>query len=96
MITLNVPKHEVKEGGKLVHLTFKEFCLAKLLLESKGYPVKREVIMKRVWNIKKADNLDTRTVDQHIARLRKKVKSEFIVTLSNVGYKCVSGSLIRA
>ena len=50
----------------------------------------REKIMEKVWNLNYFEN--TRTVDVHIRRLRKKIGSNHIKTIRGVGYKFVVNS----
>jgi DNA-binding response OmpR family regulator len=61
----------------------------KFLLQSDGRALTRDQLMERVWGYDRSLNIDTRTVDQHIARLREKLGSEAarIITVKNVGYR---------
>jgi len=49
----------------------------------------REQLLDLVWGTEKGADLDTRTVDQHVARLRKKLGPEGsrLITLKNRGYR---------
>ncbi len=58
--------------------------------------VTRDELLKEVWGYKSTDHLDTRTVDIHIAKIRKKIESDpksprVLVTLRGEGYKLLSG-----
>ena len=70
----------VKKAGSPVELTYKEFELLVLLVKNKNIALYREIIYERVWN--------TRTVDLHIQRLRKKLGLEKnIQTVYKIGYR---------
>jgi len=81
---------EVRVAGRRAALTPKELALLKTLLEAKGKVLSRELILERVWDYDGASALvDTRTVDQHVARLRRKLGAEGrrVATVSKSGYK---------
>ena len=71
------------------HLTEKEFELLRCLLEAEGKALSRDEIMEKVWGYDRSMEIDTRTVDQHVARLRDKLGAESarVVTVKNVGYR---------
>lgn len=65
-------------------------------LKQKQTPVSREELLKQVWDYKSTDHLDTRTVDIHIAKLRKKIESDskspqHLVTFRGEGYQLLIG-----
>jgi two-component system phosphate regulon response regulator PhoB len=72
-----------------VHLTEIEYRLLQELLQVKGRVLTRETLMERVWGHSKSVNLETRTLDVHMSRLRQKLRSasESIITVRNVGYR---------
>ncbi|WP_187296340.1 response regulator transcription factor [Tepidibacter mesophilus] len=75
----------VSKKGDHIELTLKEFELLKLFLENKGLALSREKILEKVWGY---DYLgETRTVDMHIQRLRKKLDLDEIKTVYKVGYR---------
>lgn len=82
-------RHEVKVKGRLVRLATKEFKLLALLLEADGKVLSRERLLELIWGHDASLELDTRTVDQHIARLRGKLGAAgaLISTVPNFGYK---------
>ncbi len=88
-------RYDVAISGHPAQLTPKEFALLKLLIDAKGKVLSREHILESVWGHDKQSQLDTRTVDQHIARLRRKLKGERerIATVATAGYKFVSTPL---
>lgn len=76
----------VKSNGSIVDLTLKEFELLNLLVVNKGIALSREKILEKVWGYDYMG--ETRTVDMHIQRLRKKLDlDEQIKTVYKVGYR---------
>jgi DNA-binding response OmpR family regulator len=71
-------------GGDEVHLTPTEFDLLLHLARSPGVVFSRERLLMEVWGY--ADGSGERTVDTHIAGLRRKVGSQWIRTAHGVGY----------
>ena len=51
--------------------------------------VSRRVLLKEVWEMAKVDEVETRTVDMHIAKLRKKLDPDgrLILTVRGAGYR---------
>ena len=83
---VNPAKHIVKVLGEEISLSFKEYSLLLVLLESNGNVVTREDLLNRVWG----EYYDeSRTLDVHIRKLRVKLGmvGDFIQTVKNVGYK---------
>ena len=88
-IEADFDRHEVRANGKTVRLSPKEFLLLKLLLEANGAVLSRDRLLEMIWGHDKDMDIDTRTVDQHVARLRRKLggQAKRIVTVPNFGYK---------
>ena len=89
-VRLDVARHEVFVGGKLVPLPLKEFELLELLLLNAGRVLTRDVLIDRVWGPNYYG--DTKTLDVHVKRLRAKVEPDpaqptHIVTVRGVGYR---------
>lgn len=85
-IEIDVTSHIVKKDKKIVDLTKKEFDLLLLFLRNKNVALYREVIYERIWG----DEFfgDTRTVDLHIQRIRKKLNLDSeIKTVYKIGYR---------
>ena len=78
-------KREVKLGGNVLELTPKEYDLLYFFVENKGIALSREKILNSVWGWDYFG--DSRTVDTHIKRLRKKIGDEYIQTVRGFGYK---------
>jgi DNA-binding response OmpR family regulator len=88
-LDVDFERHEVRVSGKLVRLAPKEFTLLKLLIEADGKVLSRDRLLEAVWGHAAGLELDTRTVDQHVARLRGKLGAlaKRIETVPNFGYK---------
>ncbi|MEM7438740.1 MAG: phosphate regulon transcriptional regulator PhoB [Pseudomonadota bacterium] len=87
-LTVDLVQHKVSIGDEAIPLGPLEFKLLRLMIESPGRVWSRDQLLDRVWG----DNLnvDTRTVDVHIGRLRKQISKvtdeEFIRTVRGFGY----------
>lgn len=86
-ISLDPESHEVTIGGSVIDLTNTEFRLLHLMMERIGRVQTRENLLVNVWNYD--SEIETRTVDNHIGRLRAKLgdKGDFVKTVRGVGYK---------
>ena len=85
-LSLDVDKYEVKVNEKNVDLTLREFELLKFLATQKGQVFSREELLEKVWGYEYFG--DTRTIDIHITRLRKKLDLEdSIITVFKYGYR---------
>ena len=88
-LTLDAGRHVVSVGETAVVLTPKEFGLLRALLESAGRVLSREQLLNQAWGYARADELESRTVDVHVRRLRAKLGDEGnrISTVKGVGYR---------
>ncbi|MFI5348912.1 MAG: response regulator transcription factor [Elusimicrobiota bacterium] len=88
-LSIDIARHQVTVKGKLVRLAPKEFALLKLLIEADGKVLSRDQLLELIWGHDKGMDIDTRTVDQHVARLRGKLGTEGarIATVPNFGYQ---------
>lgn len=85
-VTINLSSMQVTKGSDNIDLTLKEFQLLVLLLNNKNVALYREVIYENVWESDYMGN--SRTVDLHIQRLRRKLKwEEKIESVYKVGYR---------
>lgn len=76
----------VTRGGKSVTLTHKEFDLLLLFVRNRNIALFRDTIYERVWGTELP--CDTRTVDLHVQRLRKKLGwKDRLVAIYKVGYR---------
>jgi phosphate regulon transcriptional regulator PhoB len=88
-LTVDAARHEVAVAGEAVVLTPKEFDLLQALVEAAGRVLSREHLLERVWGYRRAGEIESRTVDVHVRRLRAKLGAEDrrIVTVTGVGYR---------
>lgn len=68
-----------------IELTPKEFALLKLFIENKGIALSRDVLLQKVWGFDYIGN--TRTIDMHIQKLRRKLDLNAIKTVYKYGYR---------
>ncbi|NLF01791.1 MAG: response regulator transcription factor [Anaerolineales bacterium] len=89
-LTIDTARHEVLVAGEPISLRPKEFDLLLALAEHQSIVLKREQLLDRVWGYDFYG--ETRTVDVHVAQLRKKLAaaSAQIETVQGVGYKLVA------
>ena len=92
-VEIDFKKYEVKKGGQPVYLTALEFALLHFLIEHKEQVVNRLTILDQVWE----DDVYVlpRTVDTHVANLRKKIEDDpanpkHIINVRGVGYKFIT------
>lgn len=88
-LELNLDKLEVTRAGKKIDLTAKEFELLRYLMINKERILTREKLLNAVWGYSAI--VDTRVVDVHVGKLRKKIdeghSKHLIETLRGFGYK---------
>lgn len=86
-ITIDTNAHIVTVDGVNADLSMKEFELLQYLVDNKGTALSRERILNAVWNYDYYG--DSRTIDSHIKKLRKKLgkKGNHIETIRGLGYK---------
>ena len=84
MYTFNADRSTLsKESGDMETLTVREADLLRLLCESKGKVVRREVILSRLWNTED-DYFASRSLDVFVSRLRKLLSADESVQLKTV------------
>jgi len=87
-VVLNRSSREVMVGDRDIDLRGKEFDLLAYLMENRGAVVTRDMLLDRVWGLEYAAG--TRTVDVHVAQLRKKLgRPDLIRTVRGTGYKLI-------
>jgi DNA-binding response OmpR family regulator len=88
-IEMDLDRWAVTVDGAPVNLTIKEARLLQELLEAKGRVLTRDTLLQRVWGHDKELDINTRTVDVHIGRLRSKIDPAggHIITVRNIGYR---------
>ena len=85
-IRIDISSRTVHSNGCEVSLSAKEFDLLIYLIRNKNIALRRETIYENVWN--EPYYGDTRTVDLHIQRLKKKLQlGDAVETIYKIGYK---------
>ena len=87
-LRIDIGEHIASLSGRPIELTPKEFDLLALLVRNPGRAFARDFLLERVWG-HDYGGLDTRTVDTHVLRLRKKLGAvgDRIQTVWGVGYR---------
>lgn len=79
-------KRQVLKDGQLIELTAQEFALLDVLIQNRNLALSREKLLETAWGFDYSG--ETRTVDMHIQRLRKKLDWEdVIITVYKYGYR---------
>ncbi|MEM7412607.1 MAG: response regulator transcription factor [Myxococcota bacterium] len=79
-----------QRGSESVELTQLEAALASLFAREAGRILSRRRLLNEVWGVANPDRIETRTVDMHVAKLRKKLDSgdaSWIQTVRGEGYR---------
>ncbi len=85
-VDIDIPSRVVMKNGKQIMLTLKEFELLLLFVRNKNIALYRETIYENVWESSYLG--DSRTVDLHVQRLRKKLEWEDVIkAVYKVGYR---------
>jgi len=87
-LLIDIEKHKVTVNKKEIELAPMEFKLLATLVERQGRVQSREQLLTDVWDI--AADVDTRTIDTHIRRLREKLgkAGDLLETVRGLGYRC--------
>ena len=90
-IIIDKKTKSVYKNNKKIKLTTMEFNLLNFLISKINTCLSRNFILEQVWSYTSKNSNDTRVVDVHISRLRKKLEDEplnpkFILTLRGKGY----------
>ena len=88
-VVIDEDLHQLTVDGENVLLTATEFRLLKLLMERKGRVQSRDHLLVNVWHYD--TDIETRTVDTHVRRVREKLgqHAHMIETVRGVGYRAV-------
>jgi two-component system response regulator RegX3 len=93
---VDVPNLSGRRGGAPVAFTRREMEVLQYLAAHGERPVPREELLAKVWGYARGLTLETRTVDIHVAKLRRKIEPEpgaprFLVTVRGAGYRLLRG-----
>jgi two-component system response regulator RegX3 len=83
-----------RRGAEVLAFTRREVEILQYLEQNTERPVSRDELLTRVWGYDRTAELETRTVDIHIAKLRRKIESDakeprHLVTVRGAGYRLV-------
>jgi len=93
LIKLDPSTREASAKNQKLKLSPKEFDLLMYLFKNKERVVPRDELLSRVWNYRVDLNLNSRTVDTHVTRLRRKLQkavgtdAAVIVAVAKIGYR---------
>ena len=84
------------DGKNDIVFTCREVAIIQYLFANNDRPVPRDELLTEVWGYKKEMEIETRTVDIHIAKLRRKIEVEpknptRLITVRSPGYRLVTG-----
>ena len=84
-------------AGVLLQFTRREIDILLYLQQNSDRPVSREELLTRVWGYDRTADIETRTVDIHIAKLRRKIEPDAkeprnLITVRGAGYRLLVGA----
>jgi len=91
-VELNFKKYTARKGGRALELSAREFEILRYLIRRRGEIVTRDQLLDEVWGY--VSSPVTRTVDNHIAKLRQKIEQDpsapkHIITVHRLGYRFI-------
>ncbi|MCA1576921.1 MAG: response regulator transcription factor [Acidobacteria bacterium] len=91
-VELNFKKYTARKRGEPLELSAREFEILRYLIRHRGEIVTRDQLLDEVWGYESSPI--TRTVDNHIARLRQKIEPDpsqprHIITVHRIGYRFI-------
>ena len=91
---VDVKNLTLEVDGIVTYFTKREIQVIEYLRQNSERPVSREELLAKVWGYQPDMEIETRTVDIHIAKIRKKIEMvpknpEFLLTIRGAGYKLV-------
>jgi two-component system response regulator RegX3 len=84
-----------KRSGESLTFTRREMEILEYLYAHRDRPVPRDELLNKVWGYAKNSDIETRTVDIHIAKLRRKIEPDsseprFLTTVRGAGYRLLA------
>jgi len=84
-----------ERGHTKIEFTRREVDLLSFLMVNNHRPVSREELLNKVWGYNEGADIETRTVDIHVAKLRRKIELDnqspvFLVTVRGEGYRLLA------
>ena len=91
-VSIDFQRNQASKGGEALDLSMREFQMLRFMIENRNEILSREAFLREVWGYENFPN--TRTVDNHIVKLRQKVEDDpehprHILTAPRQGYKFV-------
>lgn len=91
-LTIDLDNLCSQRGDQLIEFTRRELDVLRFLHHHEDRPVSRRELLSEVWGYNKRTEFDTRTVDIHIAKLRKKIEQNpsepcLLITVRGEGYR---------
>ncbi len=95
-VELDVPNLAGRRGDESLSFTRREMEVLQYLHANGDRPVSREELLTKVWGYARASDIETRTVDIHVAKLRRKIEADpaqprHLVTVRGAGYRLLKG-----
>ncbi len=94
-ISIDIRNLSGRRGDEEIPFTRREIQVLQYLRSNSSRPVSREELLNKVWGYAKHMHIETRTVDIHIAKLRRKIEPEpkeprYLVTVRGAGYRLMA------
>jgi two-component system response regulator RegX3 len=88
-LELDLERSEARAGSERIELSARELRMLRVLAQDAGRIVSRRTLLREAWDMHNADQVETRTVDVHVAKLRKKLGAHgaLIETVRGQGYR---------
>jgi two-component system, OmpR family, response regulator RegX3 len=88
-LVMDLQKHEVRVGGRSVHLTPTEYRVLELLMRRPGKVIVRETLLNQLWD---GYYGSSKTLDVHVRHLREKIEEDpsrpqYVKTVRGTGYR---------
>ncbi len=92
-VEVNFSNHTAYSENEEIQFTALEFDILRYFIEHRGRTVSRKQLLRDVWGI--SGDITTRTIDRHVASLRKKIETDpnvpqYIETVYGIGYKFIA------
>lgn len=96
-IEIDVPNLSGRRGAELLTFTRREMEILEYLQRNTQRPVSRDELLTKVWGYDRSAEIETRTVDIHVAKLRRKIELDAkeprsLLTVRGAGYRLVVSS----
>jgi DNA-binding response OmpR family regulator len=93
-IDIDTENLSAQKGGEEIAFTKREIEVLSYLAQNSDRAVSREELLSKVWGYARNLDIETRTVDIHIAKLRRKIETdnkapEWLITVRGAGYRLV-------